>query len=161
MNALIDILGNSLSHEAFVQNIDDRRPLARLDRKHLANGVSQRLAVHLVDRRVGSSEDFDSQAIDGLGVEGVPQVAHLVEDAAEGPHVGLITVWLVFEQFWRHVVGRTNARVGEIFGAVEDLGNTKITKSDLNVKQRLDDYNITRELTFPFLRKMFYVFMSL
>lgn len=39
VNALVDILGDSLSHKAFVQNVDDRRPLARLDRKHLANRV--------------------------------------------------------------------------------------------------------------------------
>jgi len=65
----------------------------------------------------------------------MPEVAHLVEDTAERPNIRLIAVWLIFEQFWRHIVWSSNACVGKIFGAVENFGNTKITETDLAVLQ--------------------------
>ena len=78
--ALINILRCLLSDKTLVQNVDNSGSIAWLDLKHLADQVSELLAVHGVDWWVGSSEDLDSQTIDGLGIEGMSQVAHLVEN---------------------------------------------------------------------------------
>jgi hypothetical protein len=49
MYALIDVLGDSLPYEALVEDVDDGWPLARLDLQHLADQISEWLAVHLID----------------------------------------------------------------------------------------------------------------
>ena len=69
--------------------------------------------------------------MNALSIESVPQVAHLVQDTAKGPHITLITIGLCFEEFRRHVVWRTDAGVREIFSIVEHSGDTEITESNL------------------------------
>jgi hypothetical protein len=80
----------------------------------------------------------------------MPEVAHLVEDTTERPNIRLVAVWLILEQFWRHIVWSTNACVGKIFGAVKNLSNTKITETDLAILQEdvLSLHISVQDLTF-------------
>lgn len=66
--------------------------------KHLCDQVSQPLRVHRIDGRVATTQDLHGETVDALRVESVPQVAHLVQDTAEGPHIALIAVSLSLEQ---------------------------------------------------------------
>ena len=130
-DALVDVACNLLADEALIQNGDDGRSIRRLDLQHLTDEIPEVLAVHLVDRRIGAPEDLHSQPIDALSIEGMAKIAHLIEHAAEGPNVRFVTVRLVFEKLWRHVVRRPNAGVREVLGAIEDLGNAKVAQSYL------------------------------
>ena len=103
--------------------------------KHFLYEVAQLLGVDIVNGRVGASQDFNGEAIDGLGVECVAQVAHLIEHAAEGPHIRLVTVGLILKELGRHVVRGPDACVCEVFRAVEDLGYSEIAQTDLAVPE--------------------------
>jgi hypothetical protein len=67
-----------------------------------------------------------------LGIEGMSEVAHFVQDAAKRPDVRLVSIGLVLEQLWRHVVRSADARVGKVLGAVEHLGDAEVSKSNLH-----------------------------
>lgn len=136
MYALVDVLSDPLAHETPLQYLNYRRPLARLYLQHLSDQVAQGLAVHLVDRWVGPAQDLDGQAVDRLGVESVPQIAHLVQDAAQRPHIRLVPIGLVLEQLRRHVIRRADTRVREVLRAIEHLGYAKVAESDLKNKEK-------------------------
>ena len=50
-------------------------------------------------------------------IEGVVQCGHLVQHAAQRPHVALVAVRLVLEDLGGHVVRRPDTRLREVHGA--------------------------------------------
>lgn len=55
------------------------------------------------------------------GIEGMIEGSHLVQDASEGPYVGLVVVRFVVENLGRHVVRRTDARARKVHRPFEHL----------------------------------------
>ena len=56
---------------------------------------------------------------------------HLIQDTAQRPNVRLVVVRLVLEQFWTHIVRRPDTRLCKLHRALENLGDSKITNSDV------------------------------
>ena len=63
-------------------------------------------------------------------MEGVLESAELIQDAAQGPDVRLVCVWLVLAYLRGHVVRRALHREGVIGGALQHLRDTKVSKFD-------------------------------
>lgn len=115
IQTLLHVLSDATPHNHLVQDVDDSRSLRWLNGEHLTDEVTQTFAIHLVYWRVRTPEDLYRETVNTLRVERVPQVTHLVEDAAESPHIRLIAVWFVLKQLGRHVVWRSNARLRKVF----------------------------------------------
>lgn len=132
----IHVLDDLLANEAFVQNVNDCWPVAWLYLQHLSNQISEIFAVDLIQRWKATTQDFDCQPVDWLCIKGMPEVAHFVEDAAKCPNIWFVAVWLIFEEFWRHIIRSSNACISKIFGAIQHLSNSKITKSNFTILQK-------------------------
>ena len=48
------------------------------------------------------------QGKSGLRIEGMPLCDHLVQNAAQGPRVGLVAVWLAVVELGGHIVWGAN-----------------------------------------------------
>lgn len=60
------------------------------------------------------------------------EVAHFIKDAAKGPHITLVAVWLVLKELWGHVVGSSDASVCEVLRAIQHLCDAKVAQTDLS-----------------------------
>lgn len=56
----------------------------------------------------------------------MPQSDHLVQDAAEGPNVGLLVIRLFLANFRRQVVRRPNGSLRAIVGVLKHARNSKV-----------------------------------
>mmetsp|Transcript_53044 Transcript_53044/g.168305 ORF Transcript_53044/g.168305 Transcript_53044/m.168305 type:complete len:241 (-) Transcript_53044:439-1161(-) len=74
--------------------------------------------------------DLRHEALDVEGLEGGPEGRELVEDAAEGPHVGLEPVRLVREDLRAHVVGRAHHALRHLI-LLEDLCEPEVPDENL------------------------------
>lgn len=66
----------------------------------------------------------------GLGIEGGLERAHLEEQDAERPDVALEAVGLTLNDFWAQLVGGTHHGLGLICGFVEDPRDTEVAELD-------------------------------
>ena len=80
--------------------------------------------------RIASSQNLEHEAFHTVGVKGMPEGDHFVEDAAERPNVTFLIVWLFLANFWRKVVWSTDGSLGAIIGMLQNPGYTKITDFD-------------------------------
>ena len=51
---------------------------------------------------------------------------HFVEDAAEGPYIGLLVVRFLLADFWRQVVRGTDGRLRAIISVLKHARNAEI-----------------------------------
>lgn len=58
-------------------------------------------------------------------VKSMGEGGHLVQDASEGPYVGLVVVGLVVEKLGGHVVRRPDSRAGKVHRTLQHLANNK------------------------------------
>lgn len=128
IQTLLEIACDALSHNHLVENVQNGRSLLRFDTQHFADQISQRLRVHRIDWRVGTSQDLHRQTVNALGVKSVPQIAHFVQDAAQSPNITFIRIVLGFEKFGAHVVWGSDAGICKVFRTIQHLCNAKISK---------------------------------
>lgn len=114
----------------FVHDILDGGSGAGVDVKHFVDHFPEAFGVGWADGGEGTFKDFEGEAVHGLGVEGVAEVAHFVEAAAHGPDIAFVGVGLVFEELGAHVVGGSDAGVGKVARGVEDLGDAEVAEAD-------------------------------
>lgn len=95
-----------LFHERPIDDVDDARPrLLVLGEEHL-DDLFELVAVVPIDRLLLVLHNLEDKAEEVLRVEGVLQIAELVENAAKSPNVRLVRIRLVLADLGRHVVGR-------------------------------------------------------
>ena len=73
--------------------------------EHVTDQVAQVLGVTTRNGRVVAFEDLDDEAFHVVGVEGVAQSGHFVQNAAETPNVGLLVVGLFLANLGRLLIG--------------------------------------------------------
>lgn len=55
------------------------------------------------------------------GIKSMGEGGHFVQDASEGPYVGLVVVGLVVEELGGHVVRRPDTRAGKVHRTLQHL----------------------------------------
>jgi len=55
---------------------------------------------------------------------------HLVEDAAEGPNIGLLIVGLLLADFWREIVRSSNSCLRTVVSVLEHTSDTEVANFD-------------------------------
>jgi hypothetical protein len=68
----------------------------------------------------------------------VAQSDHFVENAAEGPDVRLLIVWLLLTDLRRQIVRSTDSSLCAIVSVLEYSSNTEVTNLDLAVLRHED-----------------------
>ncbi len=58
------------------------------------------------------------------------QGCHLVENAAKGPDITFVVIWLVFANLWRKIVWRSNGCFRELIRIVKNTSNAKVAQFD-------------------------------
>mmetsp|Transcript_3661 Transcript_3661/g.10534 ORF Transcript_3661/g.10534 Transcript_3661/m.10534 type:complete len:532 (+) Transcript_3661:287-1882(+) len=92
--------------------------------QQLAHHARQIRAVLAGDGRELAPEDLVAQLAHRPGLEGHCEGGHLVEDAAQGPHIRGKGVWPALPDLRGHVVRRADLSLGH--GVLEHLGNTQV-----------------------------------
>ena len=87
--------------------------------------VFAKMAGHVV---VLSHDDLPGELMETLGVEGRLERAHLVEQDAEGPDVGLEAVGLGLDDLGRQVVGRADHRLRLRLRLAQHARNTEVAQ---------------------------------
>ena len=124
-------LRNSVRQEWLFQNFSHAGALLGLFDQHVGDDAFQIIGIGGRDGGVVATQDFEHEALHGVGVKGVPQCDHLVEDAAQRPYVRLLVVRLLLADLRREVVRSTDGRLGAIVSVLKHACNTEI--SDFNL----------------------------
>lgn len=77
-------------------------------------------AICLVARLTAGTEVVSPGGVKSMGEGG-----HLVQNASEGPNVGLVVVGLVVEKLGGHVVRRPDSRAGKVHRTLQHLTKNK------------------------------------
>lgn len=96
-----DQAGNALGQEVLLQNALHRRPFLGVLVEHLLHQVLQVIGVRVRDGRLHAAQNLEHQPLHAVRVEGVFQRDHLLQDAAQRPHVALLVVGLLLADFGR------------------------------------------------------------
>lgn len=126
-------LGDAFGQEFSVEDLAHGGAFHRILDKHLLDDQLEVLGVVRRDSGVGRAQDLEDEALHGVGVEGVAERAHLVEDAAEGPDVRLLVVGLLLADLRGQVVGRADGGLGAVVGVLEHSGDAEVADFDLSV----------------------------
>ena len=92
------------AYEGESQDLAECRALRRVLGEHVVHQLAQVLGIVVGDRRMLLLHDLVHKAEQVRPSPRLLQRAHLVQDAAQGPHVALVVVWLVLADLGRHVV---------------------------------------------------------
>lgn len=85
------------------------------------------VAEMLGDPTIFTPAHASEQLVHVLSVEGRLKRQHLVDDAAQGPNIRFVVVWLIAPDFRTGVVRRPSLRVVEALGSC-DLGNVHVAE---------------------------------
>ena len=113
-----------------LQNVSHGRSLRHVSLQQLGQQLAERLAEPRGQRLVLATDDLERQGVDHLGLEGRLQCAHLVEEHAQGPHIGLEAVREAFYYLGREVVWRANHGLGHVYRVAQDVGNAEVAQFD-------------------------------
>lgn len=123
-------LGNSSAQEILLEDLPHAWSPSGIFDQHVRQKILQVLGVMRWDLRVAASQDLQHEALHGVGIESMPQGHHLVEDAAEGPNIRFLVVWLFLTDLGREVVWSSDSGLCAIVSMLEDSRDTKVTNLD-------------------------------
>lgn len=70
------------------------------------------------------------------GIEGMAESGHLVQNASEGPYVGLVIIRFIVEDFRRHVVRRSDTGTSEVHRSFQHLNGGRSQASMVSINRR-------------------------
>ena len=118
---------NSVWQEGLLEYFTHAWALLRLFDKHISYDTFQIVGVGRWDSRVVATQDLEDETLHGVGVEGMPQCDHLVQDAPQRPNIRLLVIGLLLANLGREVIRGTDGCLCTIVSVLEDTGNSKVT----------------------------------
>lgn len=111
------------------QDVFDRWTLIRVLIKQATDKVFEVVGIHCRDGGITFLNDFPNEAQEVIGIEGVLELTHFVQDTAERPNIRLVRVRFVLAHFRTHRIRGTHHRHGEFVGGAQHTCDTKVPQS--------------------------------
>lgn len=126
-------LRDSSAQEWLLEDLSHGWALGWVFDQHELNQILQVLGVVGWDLWVAASQNFENQALHGVGVERMSECYHLIQDTSQGPDVGLLVVGLLLTDFRGKVVWRTDGGLGAVIRMLKNTSNTEVTDLDRTI----------------------------
>ena len=105
-------------------------PLLRVWVEQLLDEGAKLLRVHVTHGFVAAVANLLHKHQQVAALEGLGELAHFVQDTAEGPDVGLCVVGNVLADLWAHVIWASDAGALDVTRVLELCGNAKVAHLD-------------------------------